>query len=284
MYRVKLENQYGEVIELTRNKNYTVTNITGLNPSSAVVNSSALATMDGAVYNNSRKNSRNIVMTVLPERDIEANRLNLYRYAQPKYPVRVYFENERRNVYIDGYVETHECDLFSNRQAAQISIICPQPFFRETTENRTIASSVEPLFEFEFSTEHDVPKEFSRIMKDKEIIVENKGDTETGVFIEMHATGDVSDPVIYNRSTGEFFALNISMYNGDSVFINTNPGEKSVKGQNRSGKMDNLMNYMDLESRWLVLRQGQNVFTYEASGGYEYLHFDITVKDKFEGV
>ncbi len=284
MYKAKLENQYGEVIELTHNKDYTVTSITGLNPSSATVNSSALATMDGAVYNNSRKNSRNIVITVLLQRDIEANRLNLYRYAQPKYPVRFYFENERRNVYIDGYVETHECDLFGNRQAAQISIICPQPFFREITENRIIASSVDPMFEFAFYTEIDVPKEFSRIVKDKEIILENKGDTETGVFIEMHATGDVSDPVIYNRSTGEFFALKISMYKGDSVFVNTNPGEKSVMGQNISGKMDNLINYMDLNSKWFALRQGNNVFTYEVSSGYEFLHFDITVNDKYEGV
>lgn len=284
MYRVKLENQYGEVIELTHSKDYTVTSITGLNPSSATVNRSALATMDGDVFINSRKNSRNIVITVLLERDIEANRLNLYRYAQPKYPVRFYFENERRSVYIDGYVETLECDMFSKRQAAQISIICPQPFFRETTENRIIASSVEPLFEFEFCTECDEPKEFSRIVNDKEIILENKGDTETGVFIEMHATGDVSNPVIYNRSTGEFLALNISMHKGDAVFINTNPGEKSVKGQNTPEKMDNLINYMDLDSKWFVLRRGKNVFTYETSVGYEYLHFDITVNDKYEGV
>lgn len=287
MYTAKLRNQYGVMLELTHNSNYTITEITGLNPVSAAINTAALATTDGTMFNSSRKNERNIVITVVIESDVEKNRLALYRIAPPKYPVRFYFKNGMRDVFIDGYVETHEINQFKNRQVAQISIICPQPFFKSIEDNLIEFSSVEPLFEFEFWTEDEsnsgegIP--FSEIITENEQTIVNNGDVESGLILELHALGTVENPVIYNRETRETFALNFTMQEADTITINTNPGEKSVTLM-RDGIITNIINYIDIRNDWFVLKYGDNIFTYDATGGYEFLQMKILIIDKFEGV
>lgn len=287
MYTAKLRNQYGEILELTHNPDYTVTEITGLNPVSAAINTAALATTDGTIFNSSRKNERNIVITVVIEREVEKNRLALYRIAPPKYPVRFFFKNGMRDVFIDGYVETHEINQFENKQAAQISILCPQPFFKSVGDNVIEFSSIEPSFEFEFWTEDQSNggegKEFSEIIQNNAQDIVNNGDAESGLTLELHAIGTVKNPVIYNRDTREKFALNITMKESDTITINTNPGEKSVT-RLRDGKTSNIINYIDMKNDWFVLRYGNNSFTYEAAEGYEFLQLKILIVDKFEGV
>ena len=56
----------------------------------------------------------------------------------------------------------------------------------------------------------------------------NNGDVETGIIIEMLASGNVVNPTIYNADTRGSFGLNITLQMGDKVTINTTPGNKSV--------------------------------------------------------
>ena len=125
MYSLKVENERGEALELTGNPNYTVYKIEGLNPPQATINSSVNTTTDGSSINSVRLENRNIVIYTTIEGDVEANRINLYKYFPVKKTVKLYFSNSSREVYIEGKVELIECDLFSNKQVAQISIICP---------------------------------------------------------------------------------------------------------------------------------------------------------------
>lgn len=282
MYTVKLKNRYDEIIELTHNANYTVQSITGLNPVKAAINTAALATMDGAMFNSSRKEPRNIVLMVVIEGDIEKNRLNLYKYAPPKYPITFYYKNESRDVFIEGYVESHEIDLFENRQVAQISIICPQPAFKSINQSNIEFASIEALFEFEFAID-SAGIEFSALSQNNTQTILNEGDMETGIIIELTASGTVENPVIYNKDTRESFALNITMLAGDLIRINTNAGEKSVTLL-RDGVETNIINYTNLQNDWFVLKYGDNIFTYESSSGYEYLQLKIIIANKFEGV
>ena len=97
----------------------------------ATLNMTPMVGADGELFNSSRVGTRNIVITVKINGDVETNRLNLYRYFQTKEPVRVFYKNESHNVVIGGYVETVECDMFSNAEQAQISIICPDPYFED---------------------------------------------------------------------------------------------------------------------------------------------------------
>lgn len=283
MFTAKIQNKYGELLELTHNPDYTVVSINGLAPAAATINTAVMTTADGEFFNSSRVGMRNIVVLVKINGDIERNRLALYRYASPKSPIRFYFKNGSRNVYIDGYVETHEVNLFENGQAAQISIICPQPFFKSIKDASIEFSSVLSNFKFAFGTNFNAPVPFSSVTSAAEKNIVNDGDAETGVIIELHAAGVVENPVIYDKDTREKFALTFTMEGGDVIRINTNTGEKSVI-LIRDGKESNIINYSDMNNDWFKLRYGDNKFTYDCEAGYEFLNVKMIFSNKFEGV
>ena len=101
MYKLKVENKYGEQMELTKNPRYTISSVDGLYPPESVINTTKVANMDGSVYNSSYVNDRQITITMAINGPAEENRLHLYKYFKTKYPVRLYYENDVRNVYID---------------------------------------------------------------------------------------------------------------------------------------------------------------------------------------
>ena len=134
MFEFSVQNDKGEALELTDNPNYNVVKITGLTPAGCTINTAAATGMDGEELNSIRINKRNITITIIPEYPIEENRNALYRYFPEKKKIRLFYENGTRSVYIDGYVESMEIDLFVMRETFQISILCPNPFFVNTQE------------------------------------------------------------------------------------------------------------------------------------------------------
>lgn len=282
MYRIILENVRGEKLELTNNPAYTITSIDGLYPPSATINTSAMATMDGSKFNSSRVNERNIVIELAIESPAEENRINLYKYIKAKQFVKFYYINDSREVYIEGYVESIPIRLFEIKQKAQISILCPFPFFKRIKESIINFASVIGNFEFPFSISAEgIAFSESEVYSEKSIV--NDGDVPNGVIIELISTGLVLNPKIYNTETREFFILNFEMQSGDKVIIDTIKGEKRVTLL-RNGIESNLISHIAIGSTWLQLSPGDNIFTYEVDAYIENLACTFKQVDLFEGV
>ena len=282
MYSLKVENDRGNTLELTNNPNYTVFKIEGLNPPQATINSSVNTTTDGSNINSVRLENRNIVIYIAMEGDVEANRINLYKYFPVKKNVKLMFSNEARNIYIEGYVELVECDLFTSREVAQISIICPRPYFKDVNDLVTTFGDVSSMFEFPFS----IPKsgiEISAITTNQRKSIVNTGDIETGIIIKLFAVGTVVNPVIYDVLNRTQLKLNFTMLASDTIVINTNVGEKSIE-LIRDGVTYNAMGYMAQNSSWFELQSGDNVFTYDADSGNSYLQLTFTTSILYSGV
>ena len=282
MYSLKVENDRGNTLELTNNPKYKVFKIEGLNPPHATINSSVNTTTDGSSINSVRLENRNIVIYTTIEGDVEANRINLYKYFPAKKTVKLYFSNESRKIYIEGTVELIECDLFSNKQIAQISIICPKPYFKDVENLVTIFSDVSSMFEFPFSISK-AGVEISTIGTNQRRSIINTGDIETGVIIKLFATGTVVNPVIYDVLKRTYLKLNFTMLASDTVVINTNVGEKSIE-LIRDGVTYNAMGYMAQDSTWFVIEAGDNVFTYDADSGNSNLQLTFTTAILYSGV
>lgn len=282
MYSLRVENNRGEVLDLTNSENYTVFKITGLNPPNATINSSVNATTDGSSVNSTRIESRNIVIYMTIDGEIEANRINLYKYFPIKKSVKLYFSNESRAVSIEGVVEIIECDLFTNRQVAQISIICPKPYFKAVDELISYFADIIGLFEFPFSIP-EVGMEFSIISNNIRKSIINTGDVETGTVIQIFAMGTVVNPVIYDVLKQTHFKLNMTLQASDLVVINTNIGEKSVT-LIRNGVSSNVIGYMAQDNDWFKLEAGDNVFTYDADSGTPYLQITFITDVLYGGV
>ncbi|MBQ9700085.1 MAG: phage tail family protein [Lachnospiraceae bacterium] len=282
MYTLSVKNDREDVLPLTGNKNYTVYKIEGLNPPPVTVNHSVNSTTDGSTINSVRLGNRNIVIYMAIEGNVEANRINLYKYFPLKKTVTLYFKNDTRDVYIEGTVELIECDLFSNKQVAQISIICPQPYFKDVEELISYFSDVSSLFEFPFSIAEE-GTELSAITTSVRKSIINVGDIESGIIIDVYAIGSVVNPVIYDVLARTHIRLLFTMEANDRIVINTNVGKKSIK-LIRNGVETNILGYMLPDSKWFTLKSGDNVFTYDADNGTSNMQITFTTSVLYGGV
>lgn len=282
MYELTIENEFGELLPLTNNPDYDVLAVSGLNPAPANINTVAVSGIDGTRFNSARIGERNVVISLNIRGDIESNRIKLYKYFRVKRPIRVHYKNDHLNVFIDGYVDTFENNLFTKLQQPQISIICPNPYWKSITETDVDFDSITDLFEFPFAIESaGVP--FSDLAS-VTVTYFNAGDVATGGIITFTALANgVKNPVFYNRTNGTFFGLTYTMQSGDVITINTQQGEKGVTLL-RGGVKTSIVNSRSTGSAWLVFDPGENEISYGADEGATALRVTLQSVQKFEGV
>jgi phage-related protein len=284
LYTLKIKNARGEIFELTHNSpNYLVTDVQGLTPPPTTISTATGGAIDGTFFNSARVNQRNIVITVVLCGDIERNRQQLYKIFNLKNPCEIWFKNERRDVKITGYVETLECDLFKLRESAQISIICPRPYFEDLDAIYTELSNVVRMFEFPFAIEQDDPIPFSEIVDYPLCTINNNGDVECGVVMDISITDTVTGLTIYDTTAQTFFGFDYTFAAGDVIHLDTRSGQMGVT-LTRGGIVTNLLNYVTQNSTWFKLLVGDNDFTVGATSGASAVNIMIASAALYGGV
>lgn len=300
---ITVTNYLGDSIELDlarpEKTGIVVESITGLGPGTANINITEISTNDGGLYNSSRLSRRNIVITLryLWKKSIEDARQLSYKYFPIKKKLKLLIETDNRKAEIEGYVESNDPDIFSKDERADISIICPNPFFYSAGSdgnNTTIFFGIEPLFEFPFSNESltECLLETGAVQNQTEKLITYDGDSEIGVTITIHAVGEASNIAIYNTGTREIMRIDTDklaeftgsgIIAGDDIIICTVKGKKSITLQ-RAGKTTNILNCLVKNSNWFQLAKGDNVFAYTADSGASNLQFKIENRIIYEGV
>lgn len=281
MYKLIVENEAGDRLQLTNSRAYDLIEVRGTNPAAATINTVNLAGFDGSNFNSSKVGMRNIVLTLDIKHPVEANRIALYKIFKPKRYLKIYYKNSRRDVFIEGYVESFENNPWSERQQPQISVICPNPYWKSVKKEAASFVRSVPLFEFPFSIPSGgIP--FSGF-ETLESAVIDAGEIETGGIITMTAIGEVVNPVITNITTGQYFGIDLELLDGDVIKINTLQGKKSVV-LNREGVETNILADRSAGSSWLIFQAGENVISYSSDSGSTNLLVSCEVLPLFEGV
>ncbi len=284
MFELSLENSAGKRAELTNRKEYAVTEIQGLNPPSAKINTSETALFDGGRFNSSKVNMRSINIALTLNYEAEKNRIALYDVVRVKEQINIYYKNGLRDVFIPGYVESFTVNYFANKQTAAISILCPEPYFRAAQDVINEVSMIVGAFHFPFAITAEEPIPFSYYGEIAEIDVVNIGDVTSGLQIEIRAEGNVTNPRIYNRDTREFFGIQKEFEPGDVIYIDTRKGQKKARLL-RDGEYINIFNSIEKGSTWLQLTPGDNIMTYEGDGtSAEYMSVRFIHSPLYEGV
>lgn len=278
MFTLKIENSRGAILELTDNEeNYQVTDISGLNPPNATINTSNYANSDGSSFNSSKISNREIVITIYINGDVQKNRLTLYKYFRNKEWCKLYYTDDSRDVFIEGYVQTLEVNAFVQKQVAQISILCPNPYFKDIeTIIQSISKSIKK-FTFPFSININEPIAFSYIKLEKITNVINDSESETGLIINVLFMGTVNKLEIRNIDTGKNFIIDYEFIKGDKLVINCNRGNKSVT-LTREAVNYNLIPYVRNGSTFFQLGIGDNNFSFLADEGADDMLVDINFK------
>lgn len=273
-----------------------VRDVKGLGPPKIDVLTNTLSTTDGSLFSSTRAETRNIVFSLdmMFHPTIEASRLLTYQYFPIKKKIDMVFETDRRRATISGYVETNEPNIFSKEENTQISVLCPDPWFYELGESRSVFSGVRAMFEFPFSNESLTQKliEFGEILVDTRAILNYDGDVDTGVTITIHATGDADMITLHNVDTYETMkidTLKIStltgegLHQGDDIIISTVKGAKSAYLL-RKGVYTNILSAIDKDSNWFQLSSGTNIFRFQAQTGEENLMVTFSYRNAYGGI
>lgn len=284
MFELKIENEKKQILTLSQNEsNYQIISITGLKPPKATINTIKSANKDGSSFNSSFLEERNIVLTVALAGDVAKNRLKLYEFLNTGSYCKIYYNNGLRDVYCEGHVEQIENDPFALSQQVQISILCEDPFLYALNQIYVDISKLFRNFEFPFSIGSE-GKEISIININRRTEILNLGEP-TGIEIKLFINNDVtvSNPVIYNANSGEFFKLKTEVNKGDVILINTNKGKKSIK-KIVDGIEQNIINSLESGSTWFLLNTGLNVFTYSADTNQSLLFVEFNYNVVYKGV
>ena len=282
MFRLEVENEKKEKIELTNSPFFESVAIEGLLPPQVAVNSSTAANADGETFNSARVGIRDLTIDIKPAFPVEENRQRLYTYFKLKKQVNIYFKNKNRDIVTAGIVEGFDGSLFEQKQLISISIKCLDPYLKDSAESVANMANIIDNFEFPFSIDEEgIP--FSIIDKALTQNIYNAGDVETGMIIELTANGEVIKPTIYNVETREYFGLDFTMQLGDVIRINTNRFNKKIE-LIRYGETRNIINNILKGNKWLTLQTGDNLFTYTCEAGEENLSFKFIYSNRYEGV
>ena len=276
---------------------FAISDITGLGPVKATVNTIQNAISDGAVFNSAYSGTRNIVMKLrFVGNDIETVRQKTYKYFPVKQNLKLLIETDNRALQIEGYVESNEPTIFSKTEGCNISIICPYPYFAIGNMGLTelVFGGIDSAFEFPFEnaslTESLLEFGIVRLSTYGNVLYD--GDTEIGILITLHAKGAVNAISIYNSKTKEKMILDMTRIvtltgtafgDGDELIISTVQNDKYIRLL-RNGVYTNALLCLDLTSDWFKISKGDNIFSYTADTGDDNLQMRIQNNVIYDGV
>ena len=243
---------------------------------------------DGSTYQGSTTKQRNIVITAEFDSDYQSRRDFLYKIFKPKSPGTFYYTENAEQREIEYRVEGIEIDEAGVCRNAVISLICPDPFFKDPADTTVTMAGWEPCFEFvhEFTSELE---EFGVRIAELVKTVENDSAADyIGIEVIMEALGAVRNPVLYHMQQDIHIQIGTDDYPfdmepGDVVRITTGTNEKNVyliKG----GEETKINEYLDEESEFIQLVHGSNTFIYDAASGVDYLNVTIKYRFRYLGV
>jgi hypothetical protein len=181
-----------------------------------------------------------------------------------------------------------ESPRFSHRGLSQeFSILfkCLDPFWREETDQHVDMASWLP--DWVFPTVIDKDDLESMIYGHREITVivdvYNAGHVSTGMLIQFKALGSLTGPELFNLNTREFMKIDYTMQADDVITVDTSYGNKSITLL-RGGVKTNLYRYMNVDSTFLQLDIGDNLFRYNADSGLTNLEVTVNFAQKYLGV
>lgn len=263
-YSIIVSDQNGNMSNITGSEDWVVIGMSGIADFNVDITQTKIGGI-GSKCNGTNISARNIVLTILLCGNAAASRRKLYKYFTTEKEMTLFITAQSDVVIrksINFYLEKFECDINENPQTAQISLICPNPWFEGSSGKVLNLSTDNPKGEFQ-----------------------NNGELETGFkSILIKATGgSVVNPIIKNTTTGQTMQINITLAPGESLHICTVRGSRYIKkGSSINGT--NVIGSLDASSNWITVKPGTNVISQTASTGIEYMTTRLLLTPCYMGV
>lgn len=296
--------------------------ITGLSPE-GVINTSSINGYDGSTVVSTQVPERKIEMVLgFKGDDAEATKEQLYLLFAPKSTGTMLYKSSLKKRKINYLSATPEIVLTEYPMRAQISLVCPDPYFKDLSDSNEILAQSLPKFMVPFtitkkglivgSDDVLIPNDsddytfyFSKTDPRKIIDIENKSGVDVGLYCVFNASASLVDPYIMNVETYEKMQLLFSLNGGEKAAISTLPTDTNNKKLIlRDGKeinipwgksiwlftpaQYNISNYKKITATqrftFMKLHPGINRIKYGAESGESNLEVEIFFSNQYGGV
>lgn len=242
--------------------------------------------IDGAVYQGSVAEYRNIILHLADIGGYPENRDTLNRlFKEKSVGTLIFRESDANPRKIEYYVESTTSTGEDPYRDHEISLICPDPFFYDVEGNSEAMASWVSDFVFPFaspSTGFTFGHQSNELIK---TIQNDIAEDNIGVTITLTCMGAVTNPSITHIETGDSITIGHSgkpfeIVSGDVVVITTATGNKHVT-LTHSGVTSEVNHYLTEDSVFVQLMRGSNSFGFDADSGINNLSISIDYTFKY---
>lgn len=290
MQVVKFINQKNEEVEFSSRSSTLLVQIDGLSGLESTDVSYTGYMQDGEAYQSSRFEKRQIIIKFHVVCESESNllavRSKIHRVFNPKLGsgtlVYEYKGVSRKIKCVADGLPTMELASNVSDCSGEVILLAHDPFLLDDTETTVNVATWRNAFKFPLT----IPKSGMIFgYKEPSLIanVINNGDVECGLTIEFIAKGTVKNPSLLNINTQEYIKVNRAMVAGERITVSTGYNNKKIVSE-LDGITTNIMNYLDLNSTFLQLEVGDNLFRYDADDNLSQLEVNIRYTQRYLGI
>lgn len=269
----------GQELEISYQGDFFLSSVDGLSNLTSTLDVRPTAQIDGGIYTGEIVQPRNIVLNILIYRDLERKRNRILSFFLPRSTGTLTYTGDMVSRKIDYRVESINIpDSNVPYKIITVSLICPDPYFRDVDEFSKNMAGKTPLLTAPFVLLPHGSALSALVLKHEAAII-NEGVKSTGMVITFLAKGEVVNPRLDNLTTGEYIQVNVTMSQGQRLIVNTNRGNKRITldGANISNKKDRM-------STFVQLIPGENILKYSAQSGQTNLDVFPRWSAEFTGV
>lgn len=245
----------------------------------------------GVSVNNTSLGTRDIAIegwiVAQHERDMSKKKAILNAFINPQEPLDLLYDDYKIQFNPDNTVK------YSINYAENNDVVCKfqivgtahDPMFVDSIENQLNFATTTAGFHFPLVISPELPEGgvvFGSRTDSLIATVINKGSVPTGMRIVFRAKGSVSNPKLINVETQEQLLIRKDLVAEEEIEINTVVGSKRVRGRiGETSPFTNYFVYKTLDSTWIQLAVGKNLFRYDADSGLDNLEVFVYFQNRF---
>lgn len=245
----------------------------------------------GVSVNNTSLGTRGIAIegwvVAQHERDMTKKKSALNAFINPQEPLDLLYDDYKIQFNPDNTVK------YSINYAENNDVVCKfqivgtahDPMFVDSIENQLNFATTTAGFHFPLVISPQLPEGgvvFGSRTDSLIATVINKGSVSTGMRIVFKAKGSVSNPKLINVETQEQLLIRKDLVAEEEIEINTIVGSKRVRGRiGETSPFTNYFVYKTLDSTWIQLAVGKNLFRYDADSGLDNLEVFVYFQNRF---
>lgn len=224
---------------------YQIRDIDGLGPVAATISTSNSTFGDGGAIQGARSGMRSITFRFglnpdyTTNQSVQSLRTRLMKLMGPAQQiVMIFYSDDHLPVRIDGTVETNEPGIFTDDPEIVVSVLCPNPYFRDINF-QTVTAKPEDDYWAEIEYTGTAQSGFTAVLT----LPQN---APLGVVIAFSSRS-------FTGPLNPYISVRYPLLAGDVVTINTTRGQRSITYRRGSGFPVTITGSMTDESSWVQL-------------------------------